>query len=119
MCPCPSVLQKRMRFVFDLSQSMTRGNSWDGRLDRMAQAAVLIMESLAGFEHKFHYSIYGQSGSSACVKLWDPEVPDAVPASPSAAVAREVQRPTVAQVRSVCGCRSRCMQSNRGMVYVV
>ena len=66
--------QKRLRFVFDLSQSMARGNSWDGRLDRMVQTAVMIMEALAGFEHKFHYSMYGQSGSSASVRLWDPEV---------------------------------------------
>ena len=54
---------------------MGRGNSWDHRLDRMAQVAILIMESLSSFEHKFVYSLYGQSGSSACVMLWDPEVP--------------------------------------------
>lgn len=68
------MMQKRLRFVFDLSQSMSRGNGWDKRLDRTAQTAALLMESLSGFEHKFHYSMYGQSGSSACVPLWDPEV---------------------------------------------
>ena len=58
--PCPGFReQKRLRFVFDLSQSMARGNSWDGRLDRMVQTAVMVMEALAGFEHKFHYSLYG------------------------------------------------------------
>lgn len=46
-------MQKRMRFALDLSQSMTRGNSWDNRLDRMAEVAILVMEALHGFEHKF------------------------------------------------------------------
>lgn len=69
--------QKRLRFVFDLSQSMSRGNSWDRRLDRMAQVATLVMESLSSYDHKFHYSLYGQSGSSACLLLWDPELSQA------------------------------------------
>lgn len=47
--------QKRLHFALDLSQSMTRGNGWDHRLDRMAEVAVLVMESLQGFEHKFTY----------------------------------------------------------------
>lgn len=73
---------------------MSRGNSWDQRLDRMAQVATLIMESLSGFEHKFNYSLYGQSGSSACVLLWDPEVAVAAPAAPDApAAAGGVFRP--------------------------
>lgn len=41
---------------------MMRGNGWDGRLDRMAQVVVLIMEALRGYEHKFSYGIWGHSG---------------------------------------------------------
>lgn len=54
-CLALSLVQKRLRFALDLSQSMTRGNAWDHRLDRMADVAILVMESLAGFEHKFSY----------------------------------------------------------------
>eukprot|EP01119_Soliformovum_irregulare_P011942 TRINITY_DN3062_c0_g1_i3.p1 TRINITY_DN3062_c0_g1~~TRINITY_DN3062_c0_g1_i3.p1 ORF type:complete len:1359 (+),score=391.60 TRINITY_DN3062_c0_g1_i3:331-4077(+) len=57
--------KKMIRFVLDVSGSMYRFNSYDHRLERMLQIALLIMESLQGFEHKFSYSIYGHSGDSA------------------------------------------------------
>ena len=60
---------KRMIFLFDCSASMARMNASDGRLDRMASCAILIMEALHSFEHKFEYSIVGHSGSTASLPL--------------------------------------------------
>ncbi|KNC84900.1 hypothetical protein SARC_02908 [Sphaeroforma arctica JP610] len=60
---------KRMAFVVDLSASMSRFNDWDKRLDRLADAMVMVMESLAGSEHKYHYSIVGHSGSTPTIPL--------------------------------------------------
>jgi len=59
---------KRLSFVMDVSASMARFNGEDGRLDRMAQAVVMLMESLQGFEHKYCWNIVGHSGNG-------PEVP--------------------------------------------
>jgi hypothetical protein len=36
---------KRLVFCLDCSASMARGNSWDGRLDRMAQVRVSLRRS--------------------------------------------------------------------------
>jgi len=54
---------KRLSFVMDVSASMSRFNGEDGRLDRMAQAVVMLMESLAGFDHKYCWNIVGHSGN--------------------------------------------------------
>eukprot|EP00966_Prymnesium_polylepis_P115807 2676999-Prymnesium_polylepis.1 len=48
---------------------MSRGDALDGRLRRMGATAALLMEALAGFEHKFTYSMSAHSGSSAEVSL--------------------------------------------------
>ena len=39
-------------------------NNWDGRLDRMASAVIMLMETLSDpqFSHKFDFSIVGHSG---------------------------------------------------------
>jgi len=58
-------LPKRLAFLVDISNSMSRFNSWDGRLDRMCQTVAMLMETLEGFQHKFDYTIIGHSGSSA------------------------------------------------------
>lgn len=50
---------------------MSRGNAWDSRLDRMVQIALLFMEALQGFEHKFDFSLVGHSGGSADHLLLD------------------------------------------------
>jgi hypothetical protein len=55
---------KRLRFVLDVSGSMYRFNSDDKRLDRLLEVALIVMESLQGFEHKYTYSIVGHSGDS-------------------------------------------------------
>lgn len=50
---------KRLAFALDCSASMARMSAWDGRLDRMASCAIIIMEALKGFEHKYDYTIVG------------------------------------------------------------
>lgn len=55
---------KALHFVMDVSGSMYRFNSQDERLYRMMECAVLIMESLKGFEYKFSYTISGHSGET-------------------------------------------------------
>lgn len=62
---------KRIHFVMDVSGSMYRFNGFDGRLDRMLEAAVLVMESFTGFENRFKYSIGGHSGDSPNIPLVD------------------------------------------------
>ena len=43
----------------DVSGSMYRFNGEDGRLDRMLEAATLVMEALQGFDESFDYAITG------------------------------------------------------------
>jgi len=43
---------RRLHFVLDVSGSMYRFNSQDGRLNRVLETAVLIMEGFRGFENK-------------------------------------------------------------------
>ena len=80
---------KRLRFVMDVSSSMSKfngsdryerkqeeeeeynNNSIDRRLDRMAATCVMIMESFHGFGHKYDYSIIGQDGESAVIPFVD------------------------------------------------
>ena len=62
---------KRLMFLLDCSASMARMNASDGRLDRMAACAILIMESLQDFEYKYEYAIVGHSGTTAQLPLVD------------------------------------------------
>lgn len=55
---------KRMLFVMDVSGSIYRFNGQDGRLERILETSLMIMESFAGFESKFDYCIMGHSGDS-------------------------------------------------------
>ncbi|KAL9652459.1 hypothetical protein ABK040_000031 [Willaertia magna] len=57
--------KKVLHFVMDVSASMYRFNGQDGRLDRMLETVVIIMESFKGFEDKFEYRITGHSGQSS------------------------------------------------------
>jgi von Willebrand factor A domain-containing protein 8 len=61
--------RKCIQFVVDVSGSMYRFNSYDGRLERMLEAAVLIMESMPGFEDKISWSLVGHSGDTPCVEF--------------------------------------------------
>lgn len=56
-------LPKRLSFVVDVSGSMAYFNS-DLRLDRLCATVVMLMESLAGLEHKYVYEIVGHSGET-------------------------------------------------------
>lgn len=60
----PQTKPKILRLVVDVSGSMYRFNSYDGRLDRELEAVVLMMESLEGFQDKIQYDIYGHSGET-------------------------------------------------------
>ncbi|XP_050525858.1 von Willebrand factor A domain-containing protein 8 [Daktulosphaira vitifoliae] len=67
----PQLKPKRLRFIVDVSGSMYRFNSYDGRLDRELEAVVLVMEALSGFEDKIIYDIVGHSGETECLKFVD------------------------------------------------
>ena len=54
---------------------MYRFNGHDHRLERMLEIAVIIMESLTGFEERLSYSITGHSGDSARHLLVDYDRP--------------------------------------------
>jgi len=61
---------KRLRFVFDLSGSMYRFDGVDGRLARETEAAVLLMEALAGLDpRRLVYDMGGHSGDSPWIPL--------------------------------------------------
>ena len=60
-----SPLPKRLRFVFDVSGSMYRFNSYDKRLIKSLETALMIMQSLQSLGHKYVYDITGHSGDSA------------------------------------------------------
>ncbi|MDP2437681.1 MAG: AAA family ATPase [archaeon] len=69
----PLLKRKRIKFVVDCSGSMYRFNGYDGRLERMLEAAVMIMESFDGFDATIQWAISGHSGDSEDVRLsaWD------------------------------------------------
>lgn len=52
----------RLKLVVDVSGSMYRFNSYDGRLDRELEAVVMVMEAFEGYEKKIVYDIIGHSG---------------------------------------------------------
>jgi hypothetical protein len=67
----PQALPKRLRFVVDVSGSMYRFNGEDGRLERMCEMVVMLMESLEGFEDRLQYSVVGHSGEDEAIPLVD------------------------------------------------
>ena len=64
----PTHKKKLLTFVVDISGSMYYFNGKDGRLDRMLETSVMMMEALRGLEDKFDYNIVGHSGDG-------PEIP--------------------------------------------
>lgn len=62
---------KRLLFVMDVSGSMYRFNGQDGRLERVLETSLMIMESFAGFESKLDYAIMGHSGDSPDIPFVD------------------------------------------------
>lgn len=65
----PQMKPKRLRLVVDVSGSMYRFNSYDGRLERELEAVVLVMEAFQGFEDKIKYDIMGHSGDAHDIKF--------------------------------------------------
>ena len=53
---------KRLLFCMDVSGSMYRFNGQDGRLERLLECTMMVMEALDGFSNKFTYSLVGHSG---------------------------------------------------------
>ncbi|XP_027851720.2 von Willebrand factor A domain-containing protein 8 [Aphis gossypii] len=71
----PQLKPKRLRFIVDVSGSMYRFNSYDGRLDRELEAVIMVMEALSGFEDKISYDIVGHSGETESLKFVDKSNP--------------------------------------------
>ena len=61
-----------IRIVVDISASMYRFQSLDGRLERMIDTTLMLIESMQGIS-QFRMSIVGHSGESPCIPLvdWD------------------------------------------------
>eukprot|EP01138_Halocafeteria_seosinensis_P008927 gb/GECG01009124.1/.p1 GENE.gb/GECG01009124.1/~~gb/GECG01009124.1/.p1 ORF type:complete len:1545 (+),score=216.25 gb/GECG01009124.1/:1-4635(+) len=59
----------KLHFVLDVSGSMYRFNNQDGRLNRLLETSVMIMESFRGFEDRFDYCIVGHSGDAEKIPL--------------------------------------------------
>ncbi|CAG9561699.1 unnamed protein product [Danaus chrysippus] len=60
---------KRLRLVVDVSGSMYRFNSYDGRLERSMEAVVLLTEALKGYEARIRYDMFGHSGEEHALEL--------------------------------------------------
>ncbi|XP_039753023.1 von Willebrand factor A domain-containing protein 8 [Pararge aegeria] len=60
---------KRLRLVLDVSGSMYRFNSYDGRLERSMEAVVLLTEALKGYEARIRYDMYAHSGEEHALEL--------------------------------------------------
>ncbi|XP_059052100.1 von Willebrand factor A domain-containing protein 8 [Achroia grisella] len=65
----PPERPKRLRLVVDVSGSMYRFNSYDGRLERSMEAVVLVMEALRGYEARIRYDMYAHSGEDHALEL--------------------------------------------------
>ncbi|KAH8082884.1 hypothetical protein JL720_8392 [Aureococcus anophagefferens] len=70
--------KRRLLFLMDVSGSMYRFQMMDGRLSRMLEAAMLLMEALAGLDDKYEYAIRGHSGEANAVSFveWSDPPPD-------------------------------------------
>lgn len=59
----PPPAPRRLRFLVDISGSMYRFNGQDGRLNRVLETTLMVMESFTTeFKEKFEYQIVGHSG---------------------------------------------------------
>ena len=48
----PQEQPKKLRLLVDVSGSMYRFNSYDGRLEREMETVIMAMEALEGYEEK-------------------------------------------------------------------
>jgi MoxR-like ATPase len=65
----------RIKLVVDVSASMYRFNSYDGRLERLLEATLLLTEALRD-DKRFELHIVGHNGSQAVIPLWTPTTPN-------------------------------------------
>ncbi|XP_013145286.1 PREDICTED: von Willebrand factor A domain-containing protein 8 [Papilio polytes] len=65
----PPHTPKRLRLVLDVSGSMYRFNSYDGRLERSMEAVVLVTEALRGHEARIRYDVFAHSGEESALEL--------------------------------------------------
>ena len=63
-----------IKLVVDISASMYRFNGHDGRLQRLLETSLMIMESLKD-DKRFKLYIIGHNGSSSNIPMVDPETP--------------------------------------------
>lgn len=61
--------------VVDVSASMYRFNSYDGRLERLLEATLMLMEAV-GEDERFNLQIVGHNGSSARIPLVTADTPN-------------------------------------------
>nr|CAD7453760.1 unnamed protein product [Timema tahoe] len=71
----PQMKPKRLRLVIDVSGSMYRFNSYDGRLDREMEAVILVMEAFQGHEGRIQYDVIGHSGESSQITFISHDCP--------------------------------------------
>ena len=62
-------LPKRIKFLFDVSGSMFRFNTYDYRLNKSLETALMLMKSLNGMDSKYLYDIIGHSGDSSSIEF--------------------------------------------------
>ena len=65
----PESEAKQMRLVVDVSGSMYRFNSLDGRMERSMEAVLMLLEAFKGFEEKVQLEITGHSGDDSRVEF--------------------------------------------------
>lgn len=65
-------LPKRIKFVMDCSGSMYTFDRIDQRLRRLTELAIFLVESFAGLEQKYSYSMVGHSGTGPEAELLVP-----------------------------------------------
>ena len=53
----PQELPKKLRLLVDVSGSMYRFNSYDGRLEREMETVIMAMEALEGYEEKIKVKV--------------------------------------------------------------
>jgi hypothetical protein len=74
LCPCTRRRQRACLWIvrthlFTSPRARCRPALQDGRLNRVLETAVLIMEAFQGFQHKYEYTIVGHSGDSDKIPL--------------------------------------------------
>ncbi|KAI6649454.1 Von Willebrand factor A domain-containing protein 8 [Oopsacas minuta] len=65
----PDTEARRMRLVVDVSGSMYRFNSIDGRMERSMESVLMVLDAFKGFEEKVRLEITGHSGDDSRIEF--------------------------------------------------